>query len=107
MRRTSEREVVVHGVRGPMLEGAFEALCRSKGVPFRAGDEVRPCGARYRVEAVEDGRPTEIRLTLDVPLEDPSLQILRWDGERLVPVTAPPVGGSATIAWSPGPLGMF
>lgn len=107
MRRVGPNEIVVRPTSGRMLEGPFESLHRSKTDAFRVGDEVRQCNVVYRVTAVDQGKPTELDLTFDVPLEDPSLRILLWNGERFVPLAIPSVGETAQIAWSPGPLGMF
>ena len=107
MRRVAPNVIVVRPTAGRMLDGPFEALWRSRSEPFRPGDESRQCNVVYRVNAVDGGLPSEIQLTFDVPLEDPSVRFLRWNGERFERLVVPPVGDTATIAWSAGPLGMF
>lgn len=105
--RTSERELLLRPASGPLLRGPFESLFRSKTDPFRAGDEVRQCGVVYRIESVVDGLPNEVRTTFDVPLEDPSIRFVRWNGERFVPLELPRVGEHVEIPWSAGPIGAF
>ncbi|MBS2016234.1 MAG: hypothetical protein JST00_25350 [Deltaproteobacteria bacterium] len=107
LRRTGPRSFTVRPTSGRMLEGPFEALYRSRSDPFRAGDEVRQCNVVYRIVAVDEGRPTEIELTFDTSLDDPSLRLLRWDGARFARLTPPPIGEAMVIPWSKGPLGMF
>lgn len=105
--RTGPSTLVLEPLGTTMLEGAFETLYRSPDDPMRAGDRFTQCGGRYRVDAIHDGRPTRIELTLDVPLEDPHVHMLAWQGGRLRPVENLAIGGSMEIAWSPGPTGLL
>lgn len=107
LRRIGPRTIRVRPTSGRMLDGPFEALYRSKDDPLHAGDEVRQCDVVYRVMAVEDGRPIELELDFDVPLEDPGVRLLRWTGSRFERLSAPETGRAATVPWFPGPLGMF
>ena len=47
--------------------------------------------------------PTRVRFRFERPLDDPSLTLLAWGGDRLRKVVPPPVGG--TIALQDGPTG--
>jgi len=107
MKRVAPNVLVVRPTSGHMLDGPFEAIWRSTSDPLHVGDESRQCNVVYRVTAMEGVLPSEIQLTFDVPLEDPSVRFLRWNGERFERLVVPSVGETATIAWSPGPLGMF
>jgi hypothetical protein len=89
------------------LRGAFETLFRAPSHPMRAGDEVTVCGARVRAASVDDGRPARIEVDSDVPLDDPSASWLVWAAGKLQHVAFPPLGASTTIAWTPGPSGVF
>lgn len=105
--RVGPQELVLRPTTGSLLRDPFETLYRSSDVPFHAGDEVTQCGARFRVSAVEDGRPTEVHILFDRPLEDPSLRFLAWKNGELVALAMPAEGASVDIAWSAGPLGVF
>jgi hypothetical protein len=105
--RTGNAEIVLRPLDGALVREPFETLFRSVDIPFRVGDEARQCGAVYRVTAIEAGRPTEVRVSFDRPLEDPSLRFLAWRSGRLVAAKMPAVGESMEIPWTPGPLGSF
>lgn len=109
--RLDARSLRIRSEGLPMLTG-FDALFRSPGVrPLRIGDEVSQCGARIRVEAAVDGRPTSLVVTFATDLDaadDDAPVLLTWDGEALRRFVAPPVSASATpaaveIPWAPGP----
>ncbi|MGA7119910.1 MAG: hypothetical protein WBY94_07435 [Polyangiaceae bacterium] len=105
--RTGPSTVVIEPQGTTFLVGAFETLFRSSDEPLRVGDLVSQCGAGYRVLDMREGRPSEVELTLDVPLEDPHVHLLVWQEGHLRPMALPAVGDSLEIAWSPGPVGMF
>jgi hypothetical protein len=66
--------------------------------PYQVGHTVELTGMRARVtEITEDGRPAVARFSFDVPLEDPTLRWLQWNGREVEPVILPPVGESITI----------
>ena len=94
-------------LEGPLLRGPFETLYRSAALPFRVGDEVRQCGATYRVTAVTAGRPSKIDVVFERPLDEPGARILVWKDGALGAFSPPPVGASSEVAWFPGPLGAF
>jgi hypothetical protein len=89
------------------LRGPFETLDRSPRYPFRAGDEASTCGLRVRVLSVQDGRPSRIEVTSDADLDAPGTAWLAWQAGAMTRVAFPASGESTTIAWSPGPSGLF
>jgi hypothetical protein len=105
--RTGPNELALYPTEGPLLRGAFESLFRSQADPFQIGETVQQCGASYRVSALQDGRPSEVRITFDRPLDDPSIRLLLWKDNRLRQLTPPVQGASAELPWSAGPLGVF
>jgi hypothetical protein len=107
LERTGPSELALYPTEGPLLRGAFESLFRSQAAPFRVGETAQQCGASYRVSALRDGRPSEVRITFDRPLDDPSIRLLVWKDNRLRQLTPPTQGSSSELPWSAGPLGVF
>jgi len=105
--RVGASELVVRPVTGSLLLEPFEALYRSADLPIRVGEEFRQCGASYRVSAVQEGRPTEVHVSFDRALEDPSLCLLVWKDGRLRRMPLPAPGETREIGWEKGPLGFF
>ncbi|MBX3190958.1 MAG: hypothetical protein KF819_28440 [Labilithrix sp.] len=105
--RTSAAELHLRPARGTMLQGLFETLYRASDLPVRVGEEARQCGATFRVVAVDDGRPTEVAIQFDAPLDDPRIRLLQWREGNLRALAPPPVGESLDVAWEAGPLGSF
>ncbi len=90
-----------------LLRGSFEDLYRPPWLPLQVGDEVTGCDARVRVAAVEDGLPSRIEVTSDVSLDAPGVAWLVWDAGAMKRFVFPALGESVTIAWTPGPSGIF
>jgi hypothetical protein len=105
--RTGSASITVSPMDGSILHGPFESVYRSADLPFHVGDEVRQCGATYRVTEVDDGKPRAFEITFDLPLDDPSLRILVWKDGSLTAFVPPAIGDSSDVAWSAGPLGAF
>jgi hypothetical protein len=83
---------------------------RPSRAPLAVGDEAAVHGARVIVRAVDSGtrgKPTEIEVLLDRPLEDVGLSLLAWQGGRLRRIALPEIGGSVELPLEPGPTGMF
>ena len=83
-------------------EGWFPNLNMMRSGPFRAGETVRL--ERMRVEVLRttaDGRAKTVRFTFPVPLDDRSLEILRWGDEGLEPFVAPPIGETSPVPAPP------
>lgn len=63
--------------------------------PMVAGERIDLGAMTAQVLSVENGRPTHVRFTFDVPLEDPSLRWLTWADGAYEPYT-PPTRGAET-----------
>jgi hypothetical protein len=80
---------------------------RSPSRPLGLGQEVALTGMNTEVTTLTaDGRPREVRVRFDRPLEHPSLKWLWWDWETgsYEVFTPPRVGSTVSI---PGPSGSF
>ena len=105
--RVGPAEIVIRTTRGPMVKDTFETLFRSQSLPFTVGEEAHQCGATFRVTAIEDGKPTEVHVLLDRPMDDPSLRFLVWRHGRLQAMNVPLEGETLDVPWEAGPLAMF
>lgn len=77
------------GLYGGQLGGLF----RGPGQPFRAGEEVTVPGMAVTIDAVDSrGVPQRASYRFAVPLDDPSLRWVAWQGGRFVAI-APPAAG--------------
>lgn len=88
--------------RGFLPPGSYWLL-RSPDYQSQVGDTVELSGASIRItEVTEDGRPGEVIVRFDRPLEDASLVWMRW-GERggFVPYKPPALGQTSAIAAVP------
>lgn len=91
----------------PFLSAPFESLYRSPSRPLRAGDDVLVCGLHVCVLESDQGRPTKIEVTSDRPLEAPGTAWFVWQTGAMRRISFPPMQQSLTIAWSPGPSGLY
>jgi hypothetical protein len=106
--RTGRRSFTLEPRGTTFLRADFETLNRApRRLPLKVGDEVTTCGVQVHVASVEDGRPTRIEVTSDADLEDPRTAWLAWQAGAMRRVAFPAPGESATIAWTPGPSGLF
>jgi hypothetical protein len=105
--RTGDASFALRPSGTTFLRGAFEDLYRAPWLPMHVGEEVTVCGARVRVTDVEEGLPSRIEVHSDVGLDSPTVAWLVWDAGALSELTFPAVGESTTIAWTPGPSGVF
>jgi hypothetical protein len=65
---------------------------------FSAGQVIDLAGLRVTITGVDAARlPTEAEFRFDVPLEDPSLRWMHWQGGRLAPYAPPRVGETVTL----------
>lgn len=77
------------GLYGGQLGGLF----RGPGQPFRVGEEVTVPGMTVRIDAVDDrGVPQRATFRFAVPLDDPSLRWVAWQGGRFVGISPPAAG---------------
>jgi hypothetical protein len=91
VQRPDARTLVLQPVGG-YLGDPFTANARGRAHPFAAGDRVELDGWSVEIAGVAEERPTVVRIRFDVPLEDPSLRWVVWQGDRFVPF-APPAPG--------------
>jgi hypothetical protein len=86
---------------GGYLGDPFTSNARGSGHPFVAGDRVDLDGFAVEIVGVARGLPTVVRVRMDVPLDDPSLRWVVWQGDRFVPFVVPAVGGTLAIPGGP------
>jgi hypothetical protein len=87
---------------GGLFDGFLGLLFRDRGSPFRAGDTVDLEQMRVEVLAAdESGQPIELLFRFPVPLEDPSLRWITWEGRRYVPFTPPAIGETTSVGKPP------
>lgn len=66
--------------------------------PFQQGERIALSDMSITVSELRaDGRPAEVLVQLDKPLEDPSLQWLRWGERAYVPFALPKLGESVVL----------
>ncbi len=81
----------------------LEKFFRSNAFPMTLGQQVELTGMDVKVTALtDDGRPREARVRFTLPLEDPSLNWLQWDWEKLAYVSFTPPAIGKTV-WLPEP----
>lgn len=105
--RTGDASFALEPRGTTLMRGPFENLYRAPWLPLHVGDEVVTCGARVRVAAIVDGLPSRVEVESDVALDSPDVAWLAWSAGALKELTFPAVGESTTIAWTPGPSGIF
>jgi hypothetical protein len=75
-----------------------QRMVRGLSRPFHPGDEVVLPDLDVRVDEVSaDGRPMRADFTFDVPLDDPSLLWMQWQGSTLAAYLPPAVGDSHVL----------
>ncbi|HEY8925622.1 MAG TPA: hypothetical protein VIU64_14645 [Polyangia bacterium] len=84
---------------GGYLASSSQLMLRSPRRPFTLGETVSLTGVTFEVTALtSDGRPAEVEVRFAVPLEDPSLRFMQWDGaDGYVPFEVPPPGRSVHV----------
>ncbi len=87
---------------GGFIGSSFDNVFRGPAHPMMRGEQVRLTGITAEVvNLTDDGRPSEVRFTVNGRLEDPRYRWVRWEANRYVPFQLPPVGGSADLPGSP------
>jgi hypothetical protein len=99
--RTGASSLLIEPIGTSLLQSAFDRVYRAPTVAFHPGDVVEQCGARVRIVATEDGRPT--RIEVDGAVGAPGAAILVWQGGAMRRWTVPAVGETVVIPWSAGP----
>ena len=90
--RPEPNVLVMRPLGALLLESPGERMFRAPELTWLDGQSVQLPGMRVRVEGVRDGCPTSIRLTFDVPVDDPSLVFLESTKKGLTRATLPRVG---------------
>ena len=85
---------------GAKTYNPVEEMFRSPRTPVRVGDSVKLTDATVTVLTVEGLEATSLDVTVDVPLDNPTLALLMWRNGRFVRLVPPPVGASVQIPWS-------
>ena len=75
-----------------------DRIFRSKHYPFQLGEKVELTG--FTAEVIEmnpDNRPAEVKFTIDLPLEDPSLRWFQCEDSEFTPFTPPKIGATIEL----------
>lgn len=84
--------------QGGFCATEIERMLRSRSQPMAVGYTVKLSDLQVRVtEVTADGRAAEAEFRFAVPLEDPSLLWVRWEGDSLVAYQPPRVGESVAL----------
>jgi hypothetical protein len=79
--------------QGGFQQAQSEQLLRSPRHPLRVGERVELRGFSVEItEQMPDGRPLEVRVRFEQPLEDPRYLWLVWEGRGFVPFSLPKPG---------------
>lgn len=97
LERPDEKNLVFHAETGLFSDG-FTRTMRGPGYPITPGFKAHVPGIDVEVrETTPDGHPTVFACAFDIPLEDPSLRFIIWQGKGYVPFTLPNVGETCTV----------
>src|SRR5262249_26077774 len=105
--QTDRRSFTLETLDTTFLSEGAQHMYRADRLPMAVGDEVAQCGGLVRVAAVRDGRPYRLEVQLDSALDDPDVALLAWRDGRIERVSPAEVSTGLSIAWSPGPTGVF
>jgi hypothetical protein len=95
--RRDENTLRIRPDRG-YLSQPYDVLFRSLQDPMRLGQRVSITGMTVEITEISRyGRPAEAEFTFEVPLEDPSLRWLQWEGGDFVPFTPPDAGETVVL----------
>lgn len=99
--RPDARTLVIRPEDG-YLHLLYDRLYRSRDCPMSLGERIKLTGLTVEVMALtDDDRPAEASFHFHVPLEDPSLLWLKWEGGSFVQFTPPGVGETVIL---PAPI---
>ncbi len=92
VRRLDARTLSIRPEAGYLCHSA-QLMLRSTARPLALGDTVLLEAATLQVTALTaDGRPAEIRVRFALPLGDPALVLMSWNGDRYVEFIPPQAG---------------
>ncbi len=90
--RTGPASLELELPEGHFLATEAEQAVRGSAHPLQAGDQVKLEGMTVTVLAADAVGPTRLGFEFDVPLEDPSLVLMRTGEKGPIRFTPPPVG---------------
>lgn len=96
--RLSENAFTLEPVRGAFMTSIAETLLRSSKHPFQLNETVNFREFSVTIDAMEDGRPTRIRVDTRLPLEDPDYCFLATRGALLEPFSLPSPGETVVLS---------
>ena len=103
--RVGPRSLRVHFPRS-LFPSVFSRYMRSTGDPFHAGQRLAVPGLSVEVQRLDSrGDPVDVLYQFDVPLEDPSLRWMRWNGTIYVSWQPPSSGESVELPPTRGIFG--
>ena len=75
-----------------------QLMLRSLRHPMRRGERVALEGVTYEVVSLTpDGRPAEVQVRFDLPLDSPALRLMKWGQYGYVPFEPPAIGHSVVL----------
>lgn len=84
--------------QGGFVQSASERMLRRPETGPELGSTIALPGSRITVnEVTEDGRPRSVVVEFELPLNNPQLLFLRWDGAGYAPFNPPPAGQRRTL----------
>lgn len=96
--RVSDRTLRISPRDGAMRHNVDQMMRSPRTAPFAAGDTFALPDLRVEISSVTpDHHPLEMLAHFAIPLDDPSLVWLRWEGKSYAPYTPPPVGAKETL----------
>lgn len=96
--RTGDRTLRVTPAGGALRYDIDRMMRTPRSRPFHPGDRVALANLGIEVSRVTpDGRPAELVAHFAVPLDDPSIVWLRWEGKSYAAYTPPAVGARETL----------
>lgn len=99
IRREDERTVLLTPARG-YASFVFDDVFRDPDQPLQVGETVVLPGTTFEVLEPGGAQPKSFRCRFDVPLEDPSLRWIAWDGEdggRFLAFSPPRIGEEVVV----------
>ncbi len=84
------------------LHTPFDNVFRDVDSPIRVGEIIEIEGMTVGIrETTPDGRPSEVFFRFSVPLEDSSLEWMKWENGDYVPFSVPPPDSTVTLTIPP------
>ncbi len=89
-----DASTLVYRVEEGFLDHPSDNMFRNPDLPFTVGQRIQMADFQVEIEALtDDGRPRQVAVRFEQPLDSGSLRWLAWRDGAVVEVTLPPVGG--------------